>query len=578
MKHRLSAVYAKTNSEYILTNKKKHIYNSNNKEYDHEYDYLNSGRLLDNVVMYLNYRETERQTTVKIIDTTPTLQDTETVISIITSIDSYEQDLLNGKLVKERILNSVDTLNNDGIKWFHCMTRSSFRSVLELMKVQHPATNILLSTVPKSNIIRQNDGSILLILVSLTLDDTKNVNMDQVSIYIQDNIVISFECLTSGNIIPDNMLNLVKNSHLNKSSEKTVDLPQETLKFEEFDPTLSREYYVRLFIDEFASTHIFFNEMKTILKQKFIRPIAKPTKTDSRQLVLPKLPSFRSNSSIASCPQDISYFIYESIHIMLNISTPVLNVYLAHQKELSIHLMFSSSQNTTHSNEIKNEILTLRSGLNLISNLIERTFLCLKTNTSLLTSLLALRPEYTTEILDNYSITFSLVQKLQLQSEQLYDKIVAYEKKKSQQISTALSMSSVFFFPIGFLASVYGQNFSNNGTILWMYESKYGTYIFVALNCFVLLFTIIVIFYKGWGDTLGELHVVGKVILSNTMTWWSKLFQHSGVKMTKEEIELMISSRKGTKSNKLAMHINTRRYQKRYGEGVGGDRLRNFSI
>ena len=593
-RQRLSTIYAKTNSEYIspIKTNKKNIKNENNNNENNELNDLTSGRLLDNVVMYLNYRDnSERTTSTKLFDTSPmqgSSQDIETIISTIISNNCYETDLLNNQTVQERILNTVNTINYEGIRWFHCMTRSSFRSVLEFMKVQNPALNILLSTIPKSNLFLQKDGSIVLIFVSLTLDDSNNVNMDQVSIYIQENIIISFECLTSGNIIPENMFNLIKTTQLlSKSIEKTVELPHETMKADEFDPTLSREYYIRMLIDEFSSSHIFFNEMKSKLKYKFNHPGSRVDSSANLNInpthhaQLPKLPSFHSHSSVTSCPQDISYFIYESIHTMLNISTPVLNIYLSHQKELSINLIFATHQHTTDTNNFKDKILILRSGLNLISNLIERTYLCLETNTSLLTSLLALRPEYTTEILDNYFITFTLVQKLQTNLEKLNNKIINYEKKKTDQVKSALSMVSVFFLPIGFLASVCGQNFHNKGLIIHFLYLKHGTDIFIALNCFLILVTIIIIYYKGWGDTLGDLHFAGKIILSQTLTKWSQLFQHSnGIKMSKEEIELMISSRKGTISNKFSMQVNTRRYQKRYGEGTGtgGDRLRNFSV
>jgi Mg2+ and Co2+ transporter CorA len=509
----------------------------------------------------------------------------ESVIETIITPHSFQQDLLSGELVKLRLLNEVDNLSVDRVRWFHCVTRSTFRSLLEAIQLPFHSMNILLSSTPKSNIIRQDDGSIIIVLVSLTLDEEKNVNMDQVSIYVHENYILSFECLTSGNVIPNNVTQLVRNTEFvqghTQHEDRTID--EAMWKIEEPE-TLSREFYLRTFLVEFSQTHFFFNEMRTKLKRKYTRPI--PPRASSNLGLSNKshqpITTRQSSSLIISCPLDLSYFIYESIQCMLHISIPVLNIYISHQKELADDLTFASSQSTTHSIQNKEEIKVLRSGLNLISNLIERTLLCLQKNTSLLTSLLALRPEYSVEILDDYQVTFHLVQKLQNNLEQLNDKIIHYERKKTDQIKVALSMTSVLFFPIGFVAAVFGQNFYQFGLIQWMYKSLFGIYIFIALNCFILIFTISIIYHKGWGDTLGELHMVGKIFRLQ-LTWWSQLFSSSnGVYLSKAEIDSMISSRKGTKSNRLAMHVNSRRYQRTSGGGdssaATAGRLRNFSV
>jgi Mg2+ and Co2+ transporter CorA len=594
---RISSIYSKTNSEYFPRS---------TSHAGDENDALRSARLLDSVVMYLNYREPSRKEQMSSKTTssvhrlasavTPTAGDMESVVETIITPQSFEQDLLSGMTVKERLLNEVDNFSVDKVRWFHCVTRSTFRSLLEAIELPFNAMNILLSSTPKSNIVRQDNGSIIIVLVSLTLDEEKNVNMDQVSIYVHENFILSFECLTSGNIIPENVNQLVRNTHFipgkPQHEEKTGD--EATFNNDESDQ-LSREFHLRTFLVEFSQTHYFFSEMRTKLKRKYTRTnnargpppslsssllssSLLPSSTPTRQR--PSLTTRQSSSMLVSCPLDISYFIYESIQCMLHISIPVLNIYISHQKELANDLTFAPSHSTTHSIQNKEEIKVLRSGLNLISNLIERTFLCLQTNTSLLTSLLSLRPEYSIEIIDDYQIIFHLVQKLQINLEQLNDKIIHYEKKKTNQIQIALSMVSVLFFPIGFLASVFGQNFHQSGLINWMYQSAYGIYLFVSLNCFIFFLTIIIIYHKGWGDTLGELHVVGQIFRLQ-FNWWQTFFSSSnGIYLSKAEIDSMISSRKGTKSNRLAMHVNGRRYQ-RTGGGVGaggGDRLRNFSV
>jgi hypothetical protein len=76
--------------------------------------------------------------------------------------------------------------------------------------------------------------------------------------------------------------------------------------------------------------------------------------------------------------------------------------------------------------------------------------------------------------------------------------------------------------------------------------------------------------------------MVGKIFRLQ-LTWWSQLFSSSnGVYLSKAEIDSMISSRKGTKSNRLAMHVNSRRYQRTSGGGdssaATAGRLRNFSV
>jgi Mg2+ and Co2+ transporter CorA len=579
----ISTIYAKTNSEYFP--RKTSSTSSNDA------DALRSAHLLDNVVMYLNYQEPDRRSSkmssVKVtgssVTPTPTNAEVESVIETVITPDNFQQDLLSGKEVKERLLNEVATLYENKIRWFHCVTRSTFRSLLESIDLSFSTMNILLSSTPKSNILRQSDGSIVIVLVSLTLDDDRNVNMDQVAIYIRDNFIISFECLTSGNVIPDNVNQLVKQTPFSGSVERTLD---DTAKFEEFDQTLSREFYLRTFICEFSQSHFFFSEMREKLRKKYTRihKGSRSANTSNPKAINPRtFSSFRSSSNITSCPLDVSYFIYESIRCMLHISTPVLNIYISHGKALSNDLTFTSWHTTTRSIENKEQIKILRSGLNLISNLIERTLLCLQDKTPLLQQLLSLRPEYIIEILDDYKVIFHLVQKLQENLEQLNYKIINYEKKKTDQIKIALSMVSVLFFPIGFLASVFGQNFthSNNGIINWMYNSHSGIYIFITLNLFIFLFTILTIYFKGWGETLGELHVVGKVFIQQ-FDWWNRLFPQNGIHLSKSEIETMISSRKGTKSNRLAMHVNAKRYQRTGassgGGAGGGDRLRNFSV
>ena len=574
---RISSIYAKTNSEYFPRKASSALPN--------DADALRSAHLLDNVVMYLNYQEPDRRSSkmssTKVTGTspvpTPTNSEVESVIETIITPDNFQQDLLSGKVVKERLFNEVDNLYENKVRWFHCVTRSTFRSLLESIELPFSAMNLLLSSTPKSNILRQSDGSILIVLVSLTLDEERNVNMDQVAIYIRENFIISFECLTSGNVIPENVNQLVKQTHFSPNIERTLD---DTAKFDEFDQTLSREFYLRTFICEFSQTHFFFNEMRGKLKKKYTR-IKRSCPPSNPKVLNPRtFSSFRSSSSLTSCPLDVSYFIYESIQCMLHISIPVLNIYISHQKELTNDLTFTSWHTTTRSIENKEQIKILRSGLNLISNLIERSFLCLKNKTSLLKQLLSLRPEYIVEILDDYQVIFHLVQKLQNNLEQLNNKIINYERKKTDQIKVALSMVSVIFFPIGFLASVFGQNFHHSGIIHWMYFSQSGIYIFIALTCFIFLFTVLAIYHKGWGDTLGELHVVGKIFIQQ-FDWWNRLFPSNGIYLTKSEIETMISSRKGTKSNRLAMHVNAKRYQRTGASsysGSGGDRLRNFSV
>lgn len=575
---RISSIYAKTNSEYFPRKK--------SKTSESDDGALRSGKLLDNVVMYLNYREPDPST--KLSSTkgakdallTPVV-DTESVIETIVTPDSFEQDLLSGTVVKEKLLNEVDSLFGNKVRWFHCVTRSTFRSLLDSIDLSFTAMNVLLSTASKSNILRQADGSIIITLVSLTLDEEKSVNMDQVSLYIRDNFVISFECLTSGNVIPENVAQLVKAAQISGRFETVIDkTAEDSMKSDEFDQSLSREFYLRTFITEFCQTHLFFNEMRIKLRRKYTkaRKVDQPPSVSTAPNNPRVLSTVKSASGLTSCPLDISYFIYETIMCMLQISIPVLNIYINHQRELANDLAFTSSQSTTDSIKNKEEISVLRSGLNLISNLIERTLLCLKTNTTLLTSLLSVRPEYTTEILDDYHVIFQIVRKLQDNLEQLNIKIVNYERKKTDQIKVALSMVSVFFFPIGFVASVFGQNFPHSGLIPWMYHSISGIYIFLAVTCFILLATFIALHHKGWGDTLGELHVVGKVFIGQ-FSWWNQLLSTSnGVYLSKQEIDKMISSRKGTNSNKVAMHASARRYHRSTNGNGNGDRLRNFNV
>jgi hypothetical protein len=93
-------------------------------------------------------------------------------------------------------------------------------------------------------------------------------------------------------------------------------------------------------------------------------------------------------------------------------------------------------------------------------------------------------------------------------------------------------------------------------------HSHNGVYVFFAILVLALIANLVVVYGKGWGDSLGEIHVAGRI--STTITWWSRLFgTGDGLLLSKDEVAALIRKREQqTGPSSMVVSRRQRRYAK----------------
>eukprot|EP00602_Paraphysomonas_sp_CaronLab_P009588 CAMPEP_0185019192 /NCGR_PEP_ID=MMETSP1103-20130426/1821_1 /TAXON_ID=36769 /ORGANISM="Paraphysomonas bandaiensis, Strain Caron Lab Isolate" /LENGTH=506 /DNA_ID=CAMNT_0027549379 /DNA_START=247 /DNA_END=1764 /DNA_ORIENTATION=+ len=505
IRRRISRIYAKSNSDYFSG-----VYTF---EADEEEDTLSSGNLLNNVLLYRNFHDTWSSGAYS--DRTYEFDKSTSILTRIV-LDGCEQELLRGREIV-KLMDSVKMLRS-GLQWFHCTTRTTFHLVLKKKCNYQNALNVLMSVSPKCSIVSQRDGSLAVSLVSLFLHRSGSIKLNRLYMYISAEFVITYECVTSAHLEDIESTASKKSGPVvnyraaRRSSSAATSISHRSAgrllsKLEsgdnpfEFDIALdgvhtsgTNKEKEQCFLESVTKENEVFRIMKSRLNSD----------AESRKLLMERGPSF---------------FLHEAIQAMLTISVPVINFYSARQKELNDLILINrtSENNIGEDNALLDKIELIRSGFSLLFNLTERMVLCLNSSNDVIK--VAIPCEYHTQIIQDYDYTLNIVQSLDKELNKLGTKITDLSSKRDAQISVALSMVAALFFPLTFVSGVFGMNFTKGSIIVKMMKMQHGTALFIALSLCILFCSLWIVFYKGWGDSLGELHIVGRLGESLRNKW-----------------------------------------------------------
>jgi Mg2+ and Co2+ transporter CorA len=258
-----------------------------------------------------------------------------------------------------------------------------------------------------------------------------------------------------------------------------------------------------------------------------------------------------------------SNFITAATAVSLDMAIPVLNLYREKQRLLSEKMGEFSSDDKIQSGgdaSVLQEMDTLRAGFGLLFNVIERLDKCVHSSSEKLNNIVP--ASHHRGLLQDCAHTLNSVTLLEKELFRMERKMLDLVKRRNSQISVALSMAAFLFWPLTFVASVFGTNFLNGGIVVYMMHSHNGVYVFFAILVLALIANLVVVYGKGWGDSLGEIHVAGRI--STTITWWSRLFgTGDGLLLSKDEVAALIRKREQqTGPSSMVVSRRQRRYAK----------------
>ncbi len=145
-------------------------------------------------------------------------------------------------------------------------------------------------------------------------------------------------------------------------------------------------------------------------------------------------------------------------------------------------------KNTNHSNQIRRLYrLKRKSGLNArilnISSVWVEKF-----------KMLQLDDSSVTDLKDKHKDVVADFDHLNIQVASLISMFLAMSDQKANQVMKVLAIYSMYFFPITFIAGIYGMNFHFMPEL----DSKYGYYITLGVMGIIALVTFIYVRRKGW--------------------------------------------------------------------------------
>ena len=600
-KRKLSQIYAKSNSEFNF---------GLNKQWDEadevQHDALTSGILLHNVMLYRNYSDGWSA----VMNAKPLVETSlGSTLSCLITQDEFSIQLLPEAEVLSIMENTVPC--EQRIAWYHCTTRSAFRSLLSRRSVDTTAMNVLMASSPKCSILRQQDGSLLATLVSLFLHKSNRINLSQVYMYIVDDAIITYEAVTSAHVVQgSDSVNCGQGSMQGSMSRREAFGHMSNRECS--DGMMSRKSWrgpaaARMVtygvvdtcqalgqggngeVDgegEETSRHeckgsydtncspcgehegeLNTTEGRPGVTQKLMwQPNGKKWRSSSAQggreeedrppdmnnlrcfieertqffnLMMLNLQSPRTRQELLT--HGPGFFLHEAAVVMLSMAVSVTNLYSQQQCTLSKILRTDNAVD----DDVLLDIESLRAGLDLIFNIIERLTVCIQRNSSIF---VALGPAaYQLELCQDFAHMLSSVTLLDKELARMKNKLVDLACKRHVQLSVALSMTASLFWPLTFIAGIFGMNFSRSygDPITQVLRSSHADTIFWTLSFLVLMLSLVVVYVKGWGDALGELHVAGRV--TSTLTWWKRLWGNpDALFLSKEEVGKLLKERRAT--------------------------------
>jgi Mg2+ and Co2+ transporter CorA len=206
------------------------------------------------------------------------------------------------------------------------------------------------------------------------------------------------------------------------------------------------------------------------------------------------------------------YFLYETAYVMLEMTAPVISFYS--QRQLRLHdVIYVREQPPNHAegNAILDRVDFIKSGFQLMENLIDRSTNCLIENKDKIVDFLP--AEWVSDVISSYEHALDVITDMDQELSRITDNVNSIINRRNEQISIVLSLVATVFLPLTFIAGIFGMNFDNGGVLVYMLHQRNGTNWFWASCVLCVAICLYIFVRKGWMDMLGKVrrggHTVG---------------------------------------------------------------------
>ena len=196
------------------------------------------------------------------------------------------------------------------------------------------------------------------------------------------------------------------------------------------------------------------------------------------------------------------YLIFECSLAVLESMLPVLNYYSLKQSDLHDSFLFRDHELThTEGSNFLVRMQFIKAGLQLMQNLLDRSYKCLYDNSPTIEMFLA--PEWLRDVHANYAFTLDMVEDMDRELDKITKDVEVVILRRNKQIKTVLGLVYAAFLPLTFISGIFGMNFSSGGVLVDVLAFPSGSRFFWGLCGIFLVLCILIFMKKGWIDMLG---------------------------------------------------------------------------